>query len=119
MSSDPRFPYSRRVVVGAGGIGLVAAAAPAFAQRSKESPLSKGSDTPAPEALQDARNKHAKPPFRRQEQAWPGLARKMVPGREHGEPSYRGTGRVAGRKALITGGDSGMGRTAAIAFARE
>ena len=42
MSSDERFPYSRRAIVGAGGIGLVAAAAPAFAQSSKEAPLSKG-----------------------------------------------------------------------------
>jgi hypothetical protein len=51
MSSDERFPYSRRAIVGAGSIGLVAAAAPAFAQSSKESPLSKGSETQAPEGL--------------------------------------------------------------------
>ena len=48
MSSDERFPYSRRAIVGAGSIGLVAAAAPAFAQTSKDAPLSKGSETPAP-----------------------------------------------------------------------
>ena len=53
MSSDERFPYSRRAIVGVGGMGLVAAAAPAFAQSSKEQPLSKPSETPAPEALQD------------------------------------------------------------------
>jgi hypothetical protein len=65
MSSDERFPYSPRAIVGAGSMGLVAAAAPAFAQSSKDAPLSKQSEAPAPEALQDPRTKHPKPPFRR------------------------------------------------------
>ena len=110
MSSDERFPYSRPAIVGVGSMGLVTAAAPAFAQSSKEAPLSKHSETPAPEGLQDPRSKYPKPPFRRQEQPWPGLASRMDPRPDHGETSYRGSGRLAGRKALVTGGDSGMGR---------
>ena len=62
---------------------------------------------------------YPKPPFPKQQQPWPGLCGKMEPKPDHGETSYKGSGRLKGRKALITGGDSGMGRAAAIAYVRE
>jgi NAD(P)-dependent dehydrogenase (short-subunit alcohol dehydrogenase family) len=69
--------------------------------------------------MQNPVDKYPHPPFKRQTQPWPGLAGKMDPKPDHGETSYKGSGRLAGQKALITGGDSGMGRAAAIAYARE
>lgn len=69
--------------------------------------------------LTDPKTSHPKPPFPRQEQPRPGLACLMDPKPDHGETSYVGSGRLAGRKVFITGGDSGIGRAAAIAFARE
>ena len=71
------------------------------------------------QALENPADRYPKPPYNKQSQPWPGLASKMDPKPDHGETSYRGSGRLAGRKALITGGDSGMGRAAAIAYARE
>jgi NAD(P)-dependent dehydrogenase (short-subunit alcohol dehydrogenase family) len=70
-------------------------------------------------AMQDPTKQYPQPPFPKQPQPVPGLAQKMDPKPDHGENSYKGFGRLAGRRALITGADSGIGRAAAIAFARE
>lgn len=62
---------------------------------------------------------YPKPPYPAQKQPMPGSTRAMNPRPDHGEESYRGSGRLIGRKAIITGGDSGIGRAVAIAYARE
>jgi len=106
---------TRRAAIGGLGTGLATVAI---------SPIFAAQDTPRatssmPPGLEDPTSKYPKPPFKEQSQPWPGLASKMDPRPDHGETSYRGSGRLIGRKALITGGDSGMGRAAAIAYARE
>jgi NAD(P)-dependent dehydrogenase (short-subunit alcohol dehydrogenase family) len=64
-------------------------------------------------------NEHPKPPFSKQQQPMPGRTADMSPRPDHGETSYKGSGKLKGMKALITGADSGIGRAVAIAYARE
>lgn len=111
---DEKIQLKRRTLLKGLGVGLAAlAVSPTFATDGPEKP------TLEIQNLEDPKNKYPKPPFKSQSQPWPGLASKMEPRPDHGEKSYKGSGRLAGRKALITGGDSGMGRAAAIAYARE
>ncbi len=105
---------SRRELVS--GLAGVAAASVTVGSRA-EAQSGAGAATVAP--FVDPTMKYPQPPYPGQSQPWPGLASKMTPRPDHGETSYKGSGRLAGRKALITGGDSGMGRAAAIAYARE
>ena len=111
---------SRRQAIGGLGVTLAAVAV----SRSLAAPGQPREETSATNTtktvmLENPVNKYPKPPFEGQSQPWPGLASQMKPVPDHGEKSYQGSGRLAGRKALITGGDSGMGRAAAIADARE
>jgi NAD(P)-dependent dehydrogenase (short-subunit alcohol dehydrogenase family) len=68
---------------------------------------------------QDPTTQFPRPPFPPQQQDGPGDIHKMDPAPDHGETSYIGKGRLPGRKALVTGADSGIGRAVAIAYARE
>lgn len=103
----------RQVVAGLGATLAAAAVSPAFAA-SGIRPLADGAAK-----ISDPTKLYPKPPFISQPQPWPGLQSKMNPVPDCGETSYKGSGRLMGRKALVTGGDSGMGRAAAIAYARE
>jgi NAD(P)-dependent dehydrogenase (short-subunit alcohol dehydrogenase family) len=112
---DHENTMSRRKALG----GMGAALATVVATRTFAAPISLEQNEPSTPMLENPLTKYPKPPFENQLQPWPGLACKMNPIPDHGEKSYQGSGRLAGRRALITGGDSGMGRAAAIAYARE
>lgn len=69
--------------------------------------------------VEHVKKEYPKPPFSTEKQSQPGRTSKMDPVPDHGEETYRGSGKLEGKKAIITGGDSGIGRAVAIAFARE
>ena len=95
----------RDVLKGAAAVGVLPVPGPLAAQGAKP--------------MQDPQTKYTSEPFPEQRQEWPALQREMKPVPDCGERSYQGSGRLKGRKALLTGADSGIGRAAAIAFARE
>jgi len=119
MSDESPPTASRRKAINLLGAGLAAAPVLLSTKAAAQAQLQQGPDVARRQALEDPRTKYPVPPFVEQQQPWPGLASNMNPRPDHGEASYVGSGRLAGRRALITGGDSGMGRAAAIAYARE
>ena len=112
MDESGKYIVSRREALAMVGAGVAVSSMQSVNAQQSDNPVQRS-------APQNPVSKYPQPPFPKQTQPWPGLARDMDPKPDHGETSYRGSGRLSGRKALITGGDSGMGRAAAIAYARE
>ena len=110
---------SRRDALQRVGVGIAAVPALLAAETAAAQGASPAAAPARPSGVTDPRELFPKPPFPPQQQPRPGLASRMTPRPDHGEQSYVGSGRLAGRKALVTGGDSGIGRAAAIAYARE
>src|SRR2546430_5963084 len=101
------------MISGLGAAGIAAlGGSRTFAAQERQEPMTT-------QPVEDPKTKNPRPPFKEQSQPWPGLAGKMDPRPDHGEKSYKGSGRLAGRKALITGGYCGMGRAVPITHARQ
>src|ERR1700748_155687 len=90
----------RQVVAGLGTTLAAVAVSPVLAKTTMEQPTADGAAK-----ISDPTKLYPKPPFKSQPQPWPGLQSKMDPVPDCGETSYKGSGRLMGRKALITGGD--------------